>query len=307
MFFCRDDIHGSDNPKVNSNKSIYESPLQAHIRKGCCVNAPGRRTYKTVLSGRGSASVEAAVILPVFIFAMLGLVSVAGIIHTRSIVYEGLYETALYMAEYSFLDRQIKDGIDVGSEAELLSDGLSVVTANMKLEEYIDDNGSVEKYVAGGMSGLKIVQAELKQDDHIYIKMVYDLRIEVPIIGGVGIPCEERIRQRAYLGYDRENDDDSEGTFVYVAENGQVYHSSRSCYHIRLSIRQVSPTNADRECEGLAGCSLCARYSGRGTLYVTQSGDKYHFSLECPGLKRTIYRVKKEDAGGLPPCSECGE
>lgn len=306
MFFCYDDIRISDNPKFSIFIMNFVLPLQAHIKKRNCVNVSGRRIYKTFLSERGSASVEAAIVLPVFIFAMLGIVSVAGAIQTRGIVYEGLHETALYLAEYSFLDRQIKDGADVGEEAGLISNGLSAVTANAKLGEYIDDGGLVERYVDGGMAGLRIVQAELKSDDLIYIKLLYDLHIEVPIIGDIRIPCEERIRQRAYLGYDRENDDDSEGTYVYVAENGQVYHSSRSCYHIRLTIRQVSPTAAARECEGLSGCSLCARYSGRGTLYVTQSGDRYHFSLECPGLKRTIYRVKKDDCGGLPPCSECG-
>ncbi len=306
MFFCCDDMHISDNPKFSIFIITFVLPLQAHIKKRNCVKMSGRRIYKTFLSGCGSASVEAAIVLPMFIFAMLGLVSAAGVIHTRGIVYEGLHETALYLAEYSFLDRQIKAGVDVGEESDLISNGLSAVTANTKLGEYIDDSGMVERYVDGGMAGLRIVQAELKSDDRIYIKLLYDLHIEIPIIGNIKIPCEERIRQRAYIGYDRGNDDDSEGTYVYVAENGQVYHSSRSCYHIRLTIRQVSPADAARECEGLSGCSLCARYSGRGTLYVTQSGDRYHFSLECPGLKRTIYRVKKNDCGDLPPCSECG-
>ena len=283
------------------------SPLQAHIRNIRSVKKTGRRIYKTTLSGRGSASVEAAMVLPVFIFAMLGIVSVAGAVHTRGIVYEGLHETALYMAEYSFLGRQIENGVDVGREAEVFKDGVSLVTANKKLRDYIDDQNMIDRYVAGSFSGLNIVQSELKADDCIYVKLEYDIRISIPVIGNVTIPCEERIRQRAFLGYDKANDADSEGTYVYVAENGDVYHKSRSCFHIKLNIRQVSYTAAEKECEGLTQCSLCARYRSRGTLYVTQSGDKYHYSLECPGLKRTVYRVKKDDIGDMRPCSNCGE
>lgn len=327
MFFCHVVRRGYDNPKRNFkiyfknfivNIFIFPNfipfiyfkvilPLQAHIRNICVMKKTGRRIYKTALSGRGSASVEAAMVLPVFIFAMLGIVSVAGAVHTRGIVYEGLHETALYMAEYSFLERQIENGVDAGAEAEVFKDGVSLVTANKKLRDYIEDQDMIDRYVAGSFAGLHIVQSELKADDCIYVKLEYDIRICVLVIGDVTIPCEERIRQRAFLGYDKANDADSEGTYVYVAENGEVYHKSRSCFHIKLNIRQISYAAAEKECEGLTQCSLCARYRGRGTLYVTQSGDKYHYSLECPGLKRTVYRVKKDDAGDMRPCSNCGE
>lgn len=326
MFSCCSNRRGSDNPKIVKDKS----PLQAHIIIGRCVKKLVRRIYKTALSGyhenlkclrytghlvhaeagseAGSASVEAALVLPVFIFAMLAIVSMAGAIHTRAIIYEGLHETAIYMAEYSYLEQQLENGVHIEKESEtdLPVDGLSVITAHRKLADHIDDQESVDRYVDGGMSGLMIVQAELRSDDYIYIKLMYDIVIDIPFIGNMRMPCEERIRQRAYLGYDPEKDTDSDGTYVYVAENGTVYHSSRSCYHIKLTIRQISPASAEKECKGLSQCKWCRRYKGRGTLYVTKSGDSYHYSLECPGLKRTIYRVKKDECGGLSPCSNCG-
>ena len=164
MFSCHVARLGYDNPKkiiktffknlianifISKNviPFIYfkiRSPLQAHIRNIRSVKKTGRRIYKTTLSGRGSASVEAAMVLPVFIFAMLGIVSVAGAVHTRGIVYEGLHETALYMAEYSFLGRQIENGVDAGREAEVFKDGVSLVTANKKLRDYIDDQNMID-------------------------------------------------------------------------------------------------------------------------------------------------------------------
>ena len=321
MFSCYNYLRDPDNPnrhidkKTNVNRLFFhfknfikdKSPLQAHIRKGYRMKKVGRRIYKTALSGQGSASLEAAIVVPIFLFAMLGIMSVAGAVHVRSVVYEALHETALYIAEYSYLNNQIEKGVDAGDESSLLKDGLSVATASIKLDSYIDDMELVSRYVDGGAAGLRIAQAELRSDDCVYIKLTYDICIEVPLVGKVKIPCEERIRQRAYLGYDKENDADSDGTYVYVAENGTVYHNSRSCFHIKLTIRQINPAEADEECNGLSQCSLCARYKGRGTVYVTKSGDRYHYSLECPGLKRTVYRVKKDESGVKNPCSDCSK
>lgn len=324
MFSCYNDLRDPDNPnrhiekKPNVNRLFFhfknfknfikdKSPLQAHIRKGYRMKKVGRRIYKTALSGQGSASLEAAIVIPIFLFAMLGIMSAAGAVHVRSVVYEALHETVLYIAEYSYLSEQIEKGADAGGEAAIIKDGLSVAAASMKLDSYIDDKELVSRYVDGGVAGLRITQAELKNDDCVYIKLTYDICIEVPLVGRVKIPCEERIRQRAYLGYDKENDADSDGTYVYVAENGSVYHNSRSCFHIKLSIRQVAPSEAEEEKKGLSQCSLCVRYKGRGTMYVTKSGDKYHYSLECPGLKRTVYRVKKDEAGVTNPCADCSK
>ena len=119
--------------------------------------------------------------------------------------------------------------------------------------------------------------------------------------------CVDRIRQRAYLGYDRSQDDDDDDEYVYVAENGSVYHNSRSCYHIRIFVRSVSGEVLDDRYSGLSACRICGRYKSNGVIYVTEQGDKYHYSLGCSGLKRTIYRKKKSECGGLPQCSECGK
>ena len=102
-------------------------------------------------------------------------------------------------------------------------------------------------------------------------------------------------------------DDDDDDEYVYVAENGSVYHNSRSCYHIRISVRSVSGEVLDDRYSGLSACRICGRYKSNGVIYVTEQGDKYHYSLGCSGLKRTIYRKKKSECGGLPQCSECGK
>ena len=83
---------------------------------------------------------------------------------------------------------------------------------------------------------------------------------------------------------------------------------ARSCTHLTLSI-----TLAGRdEVEGLRNASG-GRYSpcekcggdGSGIVYVTNEGDRYHNTIECSGLKRTVRCVPLSEAGGRSPCSRC--
>lgn len=305
MFFCH----------MKQLNSEIKTPLQAHIRILYRSDSCGGRIYKTVPSDEnvsysgagdeGSASVEASIILPLFLFAFWAVFCLAGCVRTKGIVYEGLHETAMSMAEYSYMERRLEDSEGFFQNQNVLKNGLSVLEAETRLRNYIDDDTLVNSYVKKGMSGLHVIQAELR-DDHIYLRVVYRLGVDVPVLGRLYIDCDEKIRQRAYLGYDKESDGDSDGTYVYVAENGRVYHSSRSCYHIKLTIKQISQAELDSHYNNLSACHLCARYGNRGNIYVTAQGDRYHYSLECSGLKRTVRRVKKEDCPGLSACSECG-
>lgn len=286
----------------------YWLPLRAQkvLIKGMC-----RRTYKTFFARKicddekGSASVEASIVLPLFVMLMYTVISIAGCLMAKAAVYEGLHETAAYLAEYSYLYEEA-GGAGL-SDGGLLQDGITALAADEKLDEFTDNQDLVEQYVSGGMSGLNIVRAELADDDYIYIELEYELSVKVPLFGDMGMSCEEKIRQRAYLGYDRSSDSDSDGEYVFVTDTGGVYHTSRDCYHISLTIIAADETMmADDEYSGLTECRLCAGYKGTGRLYVTAEGDRYHYYLGCSGLKRTVYRVKKDEHPELGACSECG-
>lgn len=302
MFSCHD------------QKSKIKSPLQAHTDKKLYMFRSGRRIYKTAPSDgsdqgkiwgdKGSASVEASIVLPIFICAMLVIFGMIGCIRTKGIIYEGLQETAAYLAEYSYLTETPQQN---DKERGIGSAAISVVTAGIRLGQYIDDRTLVDRYVVGGTGGLKVLQAELGSDDYIYVRVKYVLGLDIPFAGKMKVVCEEKIRQRAYLGYDKAGDGDSDGKYVYVAENGAVYHNSRNCYHIKLTIRQINEASLHDKYDGLTECHLCRRFRGKNTVYVTAQGNRYHYSLGCSGLKRTIYRVKTDGKSGLRPCSECGK
>ncbi len=130
-----------------------------------------------------------------------------------------------------------------------------------------------------------------------------------------GLPAQlSMIRARAHpwTGYKLgsgtgEEKGSMEDPIVYVAENGNVYHLSRSCTHLDFKIRPADSKNIDNERNNGGGkykrCEKCG--GGSGTVFITDEGDRYHASLSCSGLKRTVYEIPLSQVGDKRLCSRC--
>ena len=111
---------------------------------------------------------------------------------------------------------------------------------------------------------------------------------------------------------DIETGDSADSDTVYVAANGVVYHKDRECTHLRLSVSEISLDNISdfRNQNGgkYYSCERCQADSmGTGTVYITKTGDRYHSSLGCSGLKRDVSTMSILEIGTLTPCSRCGQ
>ena len=54
-------------------------------------------------------------------------------------------------------------------------------------------------------------------------------------------------------------------------------------------------------------CSKCKIQEKKEQVYISLGGNKYHWSLQCPAVKRTIIEKKKEEIKGTPICHKCGK
>ena len=114
---------------------------------------------------------------------------------------------------------------------------------------------------------------------------------------------------KIWNGYKKAGFGENKNGLVYVTETGLVYHKNYHCTHLDLSIRMVNSEDVKKlrnESGGIYhACERCK--GGSGGFYITDTGDRYHSSLSCGGLKRTVYAIPLSEAAGKRACSKCGK
>lgn len=304
-----------DMPKVikqkeRGNKRVYKTILFCHSDRGTSAN---RRN-------NGSATIEAMLILPLFLMAAFAFYTIGNFLQAEMFVYEAMQETAQYFAEYQYVwelaetdgdagQAEKTAGTDNGKNVRQMGTAnVNCLTAKLQFEKYVDDSELLDTCVSGGRDGICFTKANYNLSDGcIYLSLKYELAAEIPFFGTIRWKKAEQICQKAYVGMLDEKTKNEDDAYVYVTETGDVYHSSRTCYHIKLAITQIDKGLLKKSYENLLPCELCA--SGKytdGCIYITETGNKYHYSVACSGLKRTVMRVRRKDVGNLSPCSNCG-
>lgn len=174
---------------------------------------------------------------------------------------------------------------------------------------------------AGDTSAVKnanfLLSSFLEEDDMIHLVMTYQVKSPV---GGIRIPGVffiQRASVRGWIGrsgseglLSNESGEAADGTEkVFVTAHGTVYHRDLSCTHIKLSISQVGKAEIEalrnQGGEKYHSCEMCGKHAG-GQVYITKEGNRYHSTLDCSGLKRTIKEVSLEELDGKKACSKCG-
>lgn len=115
---------------------------------------------------------------------------------------------------------------------------------------------------------------------------------------------------RAWVGYTGESfDNRAREEIVFFTPEGSVYHRSRDCSYLRLSVRIVSYGSVGDERNHSGGkyapCESCIPNGRTGVVYITDYGNRYHSTQSCPGLKRTVMAAPLSQAGGRRCCSRC--
>ncbi len=263
------------------------------------------------VSFQGSLTVEAAIVLPLFLFAMMGFIMLVEAVRFSGNMQTSLHQAARKLTNYSYAAKYMPDNSGVGGEA--LGRLVSITAGkSMTLDDigrdYVEDSP-----VENGCSGVSFIHSSVMGPDQmIDLTAVYKIRADLPILGSPSFKVVDRARIRAFTGYDNAHggDRDTEEEMVYVAEYGRVYHKNRNCSHLALVIRETNSANVGTERNNAGGkyypCEYCGRKNVPDTeeLYIAEDGDRWHTSITCPGLKRTIHVVPLSEAG-LPPCSDC--
>lgn len=255
-----------------------------------------------------SMTVEACFVLPFFLFAFLNIISVIELYRLQGNMSAAMHETAKQMAVYGYEYKEVRN--ESAGTAESL--GLTYVYAAARVQKKLGNAYFASAPIAGGASSVSWLKSSvMKADDCIDLVAEYRVTPPAAVVGWHDRLMYNRMRTRAWTGYDNagKTAKDRLEEIVYMTPEGTVYHCSRGCAYLKLSISAVDKSflirQRNKDGEKYYPCEQCAGSSGN-TVYITDYGNRYHASLSCSKLKRTILAVPISQTGGRGACSKCG-
>ena len=241
---------------------------------------------------------ETALVLPVFLFLFINIISIFEIIYIHTVL-----DTALNEA-----------GKEISSYAPMIDAYENVLLSEIYVKERVIQIAGRDRIndsiIVGGVNGIVLWRSQIKeQNDIIDLVMTYRVEPWLPVFNIGEMVLINRCYIKAYTGYEITDYTSGEQRY-YIADTGEVYHLYRSCTHLQLSISAISSEKLETARNDNGGkyspCEICyeEEYS-QNVYYITTQGDRYHTSVACTGLKRTIYVVTESGIGNMPICSRC--
>lgn len=253
-----------------------------------------KKERASAFASKGSMTLEAAIVVPIFFFAILCFAYLMEMMAVRTTM-----QNALYSA---------------GREAAKSAYAGSYVTANALERQIIENIGSdrlERSIIRGGGAGIDCQGTSSNRLTGVMdLQVRYQVEIPIPMFGITPITCEEKLRVKGWTGYVPTSHDGSEQETVYVTDTGIVYHADPNCTYLDMSVRTVTLEQVEELRNQSGGkyyaCESCGENEcDSHTRYITDYGTRYHTSPDCKKIKRNIYAISIEEAYGLGGCSKC--
>ncbi len=243
---------------------------------------------------RGSMTVEAAFVVPFIIFFLVLFLGLFQLLAVEIKVNQALsYAASALATEMLMNENEILEGI-VGKQI---------------LIKELKKQGATDEEFVGGFQSIKMNDRE-SDGEYVRLTVHYAIRMPLNIFGKDVLEVSQSAAARRWKG--RSSGQTGDNRWVYIAPFGTVYHSGVHCSYLDLSLVSVSEQSVGslRNKDGgryykCQGCIMNAENASGKTVYVTDYGTQYHYSLNCSGIKRTIRRVLEKNVVGRTPCQKC--
>lgn len=267
---------------------------------------------------KASLTVEAALVLPVFVFAIVAFLYYFQILRLQDQLHFALTETAKEASAYAFVYQDWKSG-----KASSTDQIYGVGFYQMRIREYLDSQMWNHSCVTGGKNGVLLLESDYMEDGKkMHLKASYIVHPLLPFSFRSVRKYTQEVYTEGFVGTLELVSEDSAGTDehqedeerVYITRYGKVYHEKSTCSHIKLSIKSINGSGlfGARNSGGgkYQACEKCIKNGEvvpEAIYYITTEGDCYHVRSDCPGLKRMLQTISKKEAvqKGFRPCSGC--
>lgn len=256
---------------------------------------------------RASMTVEASILLPLFLFVMLTLSSAIEMIRLHSNLQTALWNTGRKLALYGTF---LSDQEDSSLSEEVKDLSVSYLYVKGQICSFLGEEYLENSPLTYGVQGLQFAESEIfTEDDCMELNLTYKVSAETAFFQMTPFRMSNRYYGHLWNGYNLHATPKEKVSYVYVTEYGEVYHRDRNCTHISLAVREVGISQLDQARNLYGGkykeCEKCNKRVHSDKRYIADEGDKFHYDRDCPGLKRSIYTIPEIEASKYRPCSRC--
>lgn len=286
---------------INTHRKNYENDqkrkrkekdsLLAHLFQ---INIISLSKRTSSFTSEGSVTIETALVAPIFFLAVLSLVYLLEIMSVQTVMRSALQGAAKEAAEKAY--------VHTFSICEVLE---------KEIVQQAGEDWLKESIISGGAGGIDCRKSKVWGDTGIMEASVkYKVEIPVLMFRIPAMTLEEAVRVKGWNGYAGNGFGNQDKETVYITDTGLVYHKDADCTYLELSIKAVSSSqikNFRNESGGkYYACESCMKKgSAKQTVYITDTGTRYHSSLSCSRLKRTVYAVPLSEVYGRGGCKRC--
>ena len=319
----------SENVKIGNEyrkniKSEGRKTLQVHpFYNKKCIYERKASFFASFTTKKAGAffTLEASIVLPIIICVVCAFLWFFAVFKVQMELQAAMREVSYELSEYAFLYEEVRDFSSEETEYVKLEEsglerwlvgGITEVYIEGKIKQIVGTKSEIWNYIVGGQGGIEI-ESFLRipdKDGMIDLVLVYEMKNPFlpKAIGTTEYVQRSRVRAWTGYGYYEEGEEAEEPNIVYITEYGSVYHVTKSCTHLDLSIICIPHVYIPviYNDKVYTECSICM-IDDAESLYITETGDRFHWDISCRSLRRTIFEVPIERAGGYAPCSRCGK
>lgn len=244
-----------------------------------------------LLTSNASVTIEAALSITIFLLVTIALCSFLAMLYSQLSIEEKINNISMETAKAKyFVNYDKEDGEKYKSMSEV-----GYISARILSD--IKSNGKMLSLPNPAQSNM--------YNGMIDVVLSYDVKIPFTMSRW---NVTQRAKVKDWTGIDLVEP----GEIVYITKYGTVYHRSKECKHLIINVSEVTLAQANlmRNKSGhkYKRCSYCVRgkMSDLSSVFITPDGDRYHNSLDCLGLTRSVIEVDIKDVGDKKPCSSCG-
>lgn len=272
-------------------------------KKNQKINQKRKATLQVLESmEEASLTIEAALVFPIFLFALLFVISLFDMLDTHrkvQIIADDItrkFSKYAYVIEYTDSDKQ----------GDIFKLGSVHAYAMYRLHHEMD----MRKLKYANTLGT----AYREDGDMICVKYSYIYKPFYNIFGYFGMYQEVMSKRRAFVGVDtrRKNIEDAkeEDITVYIGKTSKRYHLSPACHYLSNQLRVVDMAHihSERNQYGAkyGACNRCGKGAGK-TVYIMTSGTAYHKDATCTAITSYVSKVRLSEVRHMGACSYCGK